>query len=583
MPSGFSSINHFDVREYSFATFQQIISEFFSDMPIAEFGSNKYHFNYFKEYFGKIVPSTIVLEYKYVDKDYLEDFQAYYVRCFKKYRRKCLRLHFFSDKFTKESFKSSIVYNDLAFSKDSYLGFIVIKPIPKTIFGRTCLMTYPEFDSDGNKREFLTLTENKVNLFGINLKVDSLPYQEQDHIVAACATSALWSSFQCTGSLYQHAIPSMSEITSLAISDNKHHVGSFPNDGLTIEQMCSVIRQVGLVPYLIDVFDLNKAGEDELLVTSVIYAYLKAKNPVIMIVNLVEVDKANIIIQESWDEESEHAVSITGFSYSTVTKSHEYSRFNSNVSIRLKSFSIKKVFVHDDQIGPFSRMKNDGVEIRKKLSITEIQQLNPNISNSPTEEVDYEEITTEKSLYSLSSSWETEYNGGKETRAIVDNFIIPVYHKIRIPYGVIQDAIFEFQLVLYSLFSREIDSFCWDIYLISNNDLKSEILAKNIDPSLKERVLFHPLPKFIWRANLSFNDFSSLDFIFDATDISQGKILNTVIPYDKGIYDCIHEALESTHDSFESQIHAMFTDHSSLSWKLIKFIGQKNYSSLVSS
>ena len=43
---------------------------------------NKIHKQYFSDYFAELDAKTIVLEYEYVDRDYLEDFSSYYVKCF---------------------------------------------------------------------------------------------------------------------------------------------------------------------------------------------------------------------------------------------------------------------------------------------------------------------------------------------------------------------------------------------------------------------------------------------------------------------------------------------------------------------
>ena len=40
---------------------------------------------------------SVVVEPKYVDKDYLDEFSAYYSKTFKVYPHRCLRLHFFLD------------------------------------------------------------------------------------------------------------------------------------------------------------------------------------------------------------------------------------------------------------------------------------------------------------------------------------------------------------------------------------------------------------------------------------------------------------------------------------------------------
>lgn len=49
----------------------------------------KLHTVFFEEYFATLKAATIVVENEYVDHDYLEDFAAYYVRCFPPYERFC--------------------------------------------------------------------------------------------------------------------------------------------------------------------------------------------------------------------------------------------------------------------------------------------------------------------------------------------------------------------------------------------------------------------------------------------------------------------------------------------------------------
>ena len=66
----------------------------------APFIATKGHVRYFDEYFDKCGAQTVVVEPAYVDRDYLEDFAGYYVRCFSPYERFATRLHFFSKAFS---------------------------------------------------------------------------------------------------------------------------------------------------------------------------------------------------------------------------------------------------------------------------------------------------------------------------------------------------------------------------------------------------------------------------------------------------------------------------------------------------
>src|SRR6185437_7191964 len=151
-----------------------------------------------------------VYEAPYIDRHFSEDFGGYYVRCFGQYRKQCARIHFFGSDFSQQRVEQLLVA--LTPSKDisdelNYLGFVVVKPLPETVVGRTCLKQQQALP------KFPTLRQQKVNFFGIDLEFDSLPFQEQDNEVAACATSALWSVLQGTAKLFEHKILTPLEIT----------------------------------------------------------------------------------------------------------------------------------------------------------------------------------------------------------------------------------------------------------------------------------------------------------------------------------------------------------------------------------
>jgi hypothetical protein len=132
-----------------------------------------------------------------------------------------------------------------------------------------CLATYPD---DGGRRFFPILRKYPVGLFGLELEIETLAYQEQDSVVAACATSALCSCFRGTGKLFQHVIPPPVEITDWAgdhLPEDLVAVSlrAFPNTGLSATQMAHAIRRVGLEAFAVgtqSVYGLH----------SVTYAYL---------------------------------------------------------------------------------------------------------------------------------------------------------------------------------------------------------------------------------------------------------------------------------------------------------------------
>lgn len=205
---------------------------------------------YWDQYLSAMGIRTIVAESDYVDHDYLEDFSAYYVKCFTPYRRICRRLHFFTASFDQKGLEDHLEGHGSVSSgalESSYAGFMVVRPLPNSVIGRTCLAHY---GSDGSRRHFPTSLPYEARLFGHSLNVDTVPFQEQDQVTAACATSALWSALHVTGRRFQHHVPTPVEITRSATQHMPLRSRAFPNtDGLTIEQMAHAIRAVGLELY----------------------------------------------------------------------------------------------------------------------------------------------------------------------------------------------------------------------------------------------------------------------------------------------------------------------------------------------
>src|SRR5207248_5758807 len=97
------------------------------------------HLTYFEEYLGHLKPATILVEREYVDLDFLEDFAGYYAQCFSPYPSKCSRLHCFSVGFSEADFADRLKGAPSALTGEglaaSYLGYVVVKPLPRTAIG----------------------------------------------------------------------------------------------------------------------------------------------------------------------------------------------------------------------------------------------------------------------------------------------------------------------------------------------------------------------------------------------------------------------------------------------------------------
>ncbi|MBR7522023.1 MULTISPECIES: hypothetical protein [Pseudomonas] len=461
----------------------------------------KLHRVYFEEYFAALGARSIVVEEDYIDKDYLEDYAAYYDRCFQNYPRRTHRLHFFDVEIGTDGLRAAIEGGEgcepEARLQQAYLGFVVVKPLPQSVVGRTCLRTYPD---DSGRRHFPCLRTYDVNLFGMQLKVHSLAYQEQDTVVAACATSALWSCFQGTGKLFQHTTPPPVQITNWAGEHMPEEFGdvsarAFPNNGLTASQMAYAVRRVGLEPVVI-----GAARRDVL--NGVAYAFLRGKIPSVLVYRLVQKEG------DSFVNKGQHAVAITGFSLSDGPAIAD-----PETGFQLRSTRIDKLYGHDDQVGPFARMQWCDPAEDGSLHPCQFSML---------------ETSRETDIY-----------------ADIDFLLLPLYHKIRIPYSLIHDAIMGLDIFMEGVRSTlysDVPRGEWDIFLTTANDYKMSVRTDYVKWKLdREEALYKSMPRFMWRVLLRVNNQVQLDILFDATGIAQHNLIVHLVS--RGAYERVLKML----------------------------------------
>ena len=475
----------FQVVPYTSAAFRDLLIAC-SDAESAKVDA-KLASGYWEQYFAAIGVQTVVTEGDYIDHDYLEDFSAYYVKCFTRYRRICHRLHFFTDSFDQERLEHHLDgQTDLGSDvlESSYAGFMVVRPLPNSVIGRTCLAHY---GPDGSRRRFPTALEYKAHLFGHTLRVDTVPFQEQDQVTAACATSALWSALHITGRRFQHHVPTPVEITRSATQHMPLRSRAFPNtDGLTIEQMAHAIRAVGLEPYFV-------SGADELPLRAAVYAYVAAGIPALLVFSLHETAPNGTVMDRGL-----HAAAVTGFSQPPAITG------GGSRPVAAFSFAkIDKLYVHDDQVGPHARM---------------------------------ELVNCGQPSWHLTTSWGLRQSSAISAQPVA--VLLPLYNKIRIPYKPpLEDALnFAAGLDGLSRVVPELADLSWDFRLTTLNQFRSELRGSpNVSGSTRRELLTLPLPRFLWRATASRGEVPVVDVLFDATDITTGRYVRKVIVYDAGL------------------------------------------------
>lgn len=505
--------------------------------------------NYLTDYLDKLQARTAVVEHDYVDRNFMDDYCGYYARCFSGYPKKCERVHFFSADFNEDQLKEAALrLNPELRNKicESYLGFIVIRPVPGAHLGRVCLATYPS--EERKQRQFPVLKSHDVHFLGLPLKVKTVAFQEQDNVISACATSALWSAFHAIRNLNIEQVPSPFKITDTARKLYRDDSGiNGLEKGLYPSQMSAAINEEGFEPILTS---FSSTSELKALVR----AYLNVGLPVILGMTLAheneihwrEVKGQNPIV-------GEHAVTVVGYKLlGTPIKPFKLNQRADGEaaipSLYMLSSTIEKFYVHDDQVGPFASME----------SRDEYWQL-------------------------LETRWNYYIDKDDKINASVKTILIPCFKKIRIQFPIILNFIAACNTIFGGLLSTDTTRLVWDVRLVSINEFKERIAdnseCEGLDNEVRFEILSKKLPRFLWVVdgywapvaaedpkNCEFtNDTVKLfTYLLDATDMENS---------DYFLYGWHHDT-----ESFSLFRHAL------LSWKgakLDSFLKKRKHTQLV--
>ena len=462
----------------------------------------KNQFIFLHEYLDSkdINAKTMVIEENYISKDFLDGYASYYALCFENYPKVCRRVHFFNEKFGEPELSAAIT-SDNSNLWDGYLGFIVVKPIPITVIGLTLLKTYP---NEAEHRVFWGTREYDVHLFGKKLKINSLAFQEQDTVIAACATTAIWSMLNKASLDFHTTLKSPSQITRDADTVSPDGSRLFPNKGLSLLQICQAIVNSGLVS---EIKRGNiKHSKDYGMVVSSIYirkilnAYSAIGIPIILVIKV-----------PTGDTYGAHAITVSGF------KQKQLKVRPPKNDITWYSENIERIYAHDDQWGPFARISF--------LNDKEIE-----------------------------NHW-TKFDP-KKRPTLVQNIIVPVYPKIRISYENIEVIVLGLDVILRLFFGNQIVSdLVWDIKIQYAQNYKKSIRDANLTNAAKIKRLVEPLPKYVWVANCYVAKLKIMEFVFDATGVNNAMLgLDVVCFLPRPIRIKLRDFLKNNKHKFEPLI-----------------------------
>lgn len=301
--------------------------------------------NYVFRYLKYLGAKTVIVESNYFDRDFLDEFSAFYCLSAKGYPNVCKRLHFFSDEnATRDNFLKAVgdSEQEAELFRASYLGFTVIRPITDSPFGRTVLKWYP--DGDLNTPRVINPSRlYHCHVAGIQLSVLGLAWQQQDSGVAACATIGIWTMLHSSAFNDRNAIPTTSMITEAAHSSALVGRPPYPSHFLQLTQIQHAIIQLGFVPA---VTSGNKPGQffEKERFASTCAAYIRSGYP--LIIGAIHADGVPV----------GHAVCAVGFREVSLA-----GKAQSN-QVCIQDEDVEYIYIHDDNIGPNVRFKIESRE-----------------------------------------------------------------------------------------------------------------------------------------------------------------------------------------------------------------------------
>ncbi|MBK7583806.1 MAG: hypothetical protein IPI67_26885 [Myxococcales bacterium] len=288
---------------------------------------------YLFEYLTDLGAHSILVETRYVDRHFLDDFVSYYARSFRAPPPQCSRLHFFTSSPEDLLARLHAACNGQTESverelQEAYLGFVVVRPLDGASIGRTVLKTYPI----AGRRHYEVVRPYHVHLLGLRLRVDGLAYQQQDQGAAVCASTALWSALQRVARVAGYRTPTPSAITVAAKSP-------FPaQNGLTWTQMAEALNALGYVA------DVLEPSDNRDFFRAQMVACLRSQLPVILLLTKARPGRDGGKMRDG------HAVTLTGFSEPATTREFEPSQ--SRVEpLGMAAAAVEVVYTHDDNLG----------------------------------------------------------------------------------------------------------------------------------------------------------------------------------------------------------------------------------------
>lgn len=222
-----------------------------------------------------------IIEDNYIDKVYRNIFSNYLSTKLNAYEQRCIRISFLEKDFDIFGILGKSNFPDLI--SQSYLGFMIVRPIIPGIVGRSAIS--PKALTNASSVNIMT-APIRASFLGIKLIIEAFPHSSQDSEYATCAETSIWSLMEYFGNKY----PEYSPISPSSIHkylDNSACQRHVPSNGLMYTDISYVLQSCG---FGCKIYSLKTAvsdgySHDELY--RIFSTYIDSGIPMVVAVNMI--------------------------------------------------------------------------------------------------------------------------------------------------------------------------------------------------------------------------------------------------------------------------------------------------------
>lgn len=195
---------------------------------------------------GELLPLTIVVEERYVDRTYRDSYYMHFSCKLKEYNRFCKRLFIFKgDAFSNNA---DLEFADLEVVKlqEKFIGTIVIRPLLQGKIGRSLINPYFVLDK---KNTYLRCAKYSATIGGMRFYVNAFPFSMQDGETTTCAEVTILNMmdyFSAKYAEYKSILPS--DITKIVEENDFER--TLPSKGLSYFTITKIFSVEGFYPRL---------------------------------------------------------------------------------------------------------------------------------------------------------------------------------------------------------------------------------------------------------------------------------------------------------------------------------------------